>query len=78
MRVWITAVFLLFALVQFYQWVTAVMLPLPIYVLAGAFLAIASNYEGGINNFIQSSTKNNSAAQEHSFNKDDMISLEKD
>ncbi|MEI6380741.1 MAG: hypothetical protein WCO81_07645 [Cyanobacteriota bacterium ELA615] len=41
--VWITAVVILFTLAQIYQWVTSFLLPLPIYVLAGAFLAIASN-----------------------------------
>jgi hypothetical protein len=43
MKVWITACVLLFLLVEFYQWAKGFMLPLPLYVLAGAFLAIASN-----------------------------------
>ncbi len=41
--VWITAVVILFTLAQIYQWMRSFLLPLPIYVLAGAFLAIASN-----------------------------------
>jgi hypothetical protein len=48
-KVWITIVFFLFVLVEAYQWVKGFILPLPIYVLAGAFLAIASNYDKGIN-----------------------------
>ena len=48
MRLWISAVFVLFVLVQFYQWVKGFILPLPIYVLAGSFLAIASNYDKGM------------------------------
>ena len=61
MRLWISAVGLLFVLVQFYQWVKGFILPLPIYVLAGAFLAIASNYDQGINRFIKSATDNQSS-----------------
>jgi hypothetical protein len=56
MRLWISAVFLLFVFVQFYQWVKGFILPLPIYVLAGSFLAIASNYEKGIATVIPSSS----------------------
>ncbi len=48
MRVWIVTVTLIFALFQLYHWAKGVMLPLPIYILAGAFLAIASNYDRGI------------------------------
>ncbi|MGB5593568.1 MAG: hypothetical protein WBM32_17230 [Crocosphaera sp.] len=56
MRLWISAVFLLFISVQFYQWVKGFILPLPIYVLAGSFLAIASNYEKGISTVMPSSS----------------------
>ncbi len=57
MRLWISTVFVLFVLVQFYQWVKGFILPLPIYVLAGAFLAIASNYDKGMAMIIASSGK---------------------
>ena len=57
MQLWISAVFVLFALVQFYQWVKGFILPLPIYVLAGAFLAIASNYDKGMAMIVSSSDK---------------------
>jgi hypothetical protein len=52
MRVWFVTVTLLFLLVQFYQWLRGFMLPLPVYVMAGAFLAIASNYEKGLTAFL--------------------------
>lgn len=48
MRVWLVSCLILFTLVQFYQWVKGFILPLPIYVLAGAFLSLASNYEKGL------------------------------
>lgn len=57
MRFWMSAVFVLFVLVQFYQWVKGFILPLPIYVLAGAFLAIASNYDKGMSRIISASTQ---------------------
>ncbi len=66
MRFWISAVFVLFVLVQFYQWVKGFILPLPIYVLAGAFLAIASNYDKGMAKMISASSEpslNSSANQ---------------
>jgi hypothetical protein len=48
MKVWIVGSILLFLLVQLYQWMKGYILPLPIYVLAGALLAIASNASGKI------------------------------
>ncbi|MEM8779643.1 MAG: hypothetical protein AAGF26_12375 [Cyanobacteria bacterium P01_G01_bin.49] len=65
MRLWISIVCLLFVLVQFYQWAKGFMLPLPIYVLAGAFLAIASNYEKGMSSLIKSSPQNQSTPSSH-------------
>ena len=65
MQVWISAVFVLFVLVQFYQWVKGFILPLPIYVLAGAFLAIASNYDKGMAMIISSSSKQTSTPSEN-------------
>ena len=44
----ILTIFVLFWAVELFQWLKGVMLPLPIYVLAGAFLAIASNYDRGM------------------------------
>lgn len=61
MKVWVSAVLLLFVLVQFYQWLKGFMLPLPIYVLAGSFLAIASNYEKGLDTLLKSASLQNQA-----------------
>jgi hypothetical protein len=52
MKVWLTTFGLLFVLAQMYVWVKDFILPLPIYILGGAFLAIASNYETGIFSFL--------------------------
>lgn len=45
MRVWMTSFLVLFGMAELYQWVEHFTLPLPVYILGGAFLAIASNYE---------------------------------
>ena len=44
MKIWLACFGVLFALAELYQWVKHLMLPLPIYILGGAFLAITSNY----------------------------------
>jgi hypothetical protein len=48
MKIWLTTFAVLFVLAQMYVWVKNFILPLPIYILGGAFLAIASNYDKGI------------------------------
>jgi hypothetical protein len=45
MKIWLTTCVLLFVLVELVLWVKQFILPLPVYLVAGAFLAIASNYE---------------------------------
>lgn len=57
MRVWLVTCILLFILVELYQWVKGFILPLPIYVLAGAFLAIASNYDKGMSSLLNQSSQ---------------------
>ena len=58
MRVWLAAVAVLFVGMELLDWVKGFMLPLPIYVLGGAFLAIASNYEKGLSSlFIPGNSK---------------------
>ncbi len=52
MRFWLLTVFLLFALVQFFQWLKGFALPFPLSILGGALLAIASNYDKGITAFL--------------------------
>jgi hypothetical protein len=44
MKVWITSVVVLFWMVETYQWMRHFTLPLPVFILGGALLAIASNY----------------------------------
>ncbi|WP_414530171.1 hypothetical protein [Nodularia chucula] len=45
MRVWLACFLLLFALAELFDWLKAFNLPLPIYILGGVFLAVASNYD---------------------------------
>ncbi len=45
MRVWITCFIVLFGGVELLQWFQQFSLPLPVFIVGGAFLAIASNYE---------------------------------
>lgn len=47
-KAWLIGVAILFVLTEFSIWLKQFMLPLPIYILGGAFLAIASNYEKGL------------------------------
>ena len=47
-QAWLFGVGILFVLAELAIWLKQFILPLPIYILAGAFLAIASNYEKGI------------------------------
>ncbi|MFW6264391.1 MAG: hypothetical protein ACOC3E_02600 [Cyanobacteriota bacterium] len=48
MKVWLTIFIVLFAIAEFYLWIKQFIVPLPVYIVGGAFLAIASNYEKGI------------------------------
>lgn len=57
MRVWFVIFFFLFALVELFQWAKEFFLPLPIYVLAGAFLAIASNNDKGIGSWLRQESR---------------------
>lgn len=45
MRVWLACFFVLFAVAELFDWLQEFTLPLPIYILGGAFLAVASNYD---------------------------------
>ena len=45
MKAWLVSVGILFVVVEIFSWVKNFILPLPIYILAGAFIAIASNYD---------------------------------
>lgn len=56
MRVWLACFFVLFALAQLFDWIEHISLPMPIYILGGAFLAIASNYSRHFSFFFSSSS----------------------
>lgn len=45
MRVWLACFLVLFGLSELFQWMKQISLPLPVFILGGAFLAIASNYD---------------------------------
>jgi hypothetical protein len=45
MQLWLTSFIVLFGVAEFWQWVQQASLPMPFFVLGGAFLAIASNYD---------------------------------
>jgi hypothetical protein len=57
MRVWLACFFVLFALAEFFDWIKEWKLPLPIYILGGAFLAVASNYEKFVSSYIKDVTR---------------------
>ncbi|MBW4623013.1 MAG: hypothetical protein KME17_27095 [Cyanosarcina radialis HA8281-LM2] len=47
MKVWISTFVVLFAIAELFQWLKGFTLPMPAYILGGALLAIASNYDRG-------------------------------
>ncbi|MBD2357196.1 hypothetical protein H6G41_21650 [Tolypothrix sp. FACHB-123] len=56
MRVWLACFFVLFALAELFDWVKEFSLPLPIYILGGAFLAVASNYDKIVGSYLSDRT----------------------
>ncbi len=59
MKSWLIIVAILFVIAEAILWVKNFILPLPIYILGGAFLAIASNYDKGIMTVVKSYLKTN-------------------
>jgi ABC-type spermidine/putrescine transport system permease subunit II len=55
MKVWFACIFVLFALAELFEWVQEFTLPLPIYILGGAFLAVASNYDQIVGSYFSNS-----------------------
>jgi hypothetical protein len=51
MKVWLVSVFILFALVQLVLWLKNFFVPLPLYILGGTCLALASSYDKSWGNF---------------------------
>jgi hypothetical protein len=45
MKVWVTCFIVLFGVAELLQWLREFSLPLPVFIVGGAFLAIASNYD---------------------------------
>ncbi len=44
MKVWIASVLILLGMVEVYQWMKHFTVPLPVFIIGGDILAIASNY----------------------------------
>ena len=57
MKFLIASFVLLFGVAELYQWIDGFRLPLPLYVIGGIFLAIASNYEKGIFSFLEADSQ---------------------
>jgi hypothetical protein len=68
MKFWLVTCAVLFVAAQFVFWAKQFLLPLPIAIFAGAFLAIASNYDRGIltafNNEINPPTERSSISSQ--------------
>jgi hypothetical protein len=45
MRIWLACFVVMFGLAEFFQWMKQLSLPLPVFILGGVFLSIASNYD---------------------------------
>ncbi|MBL1208532.1 hypothetical protein [Geminocystis sp. GBBB08] len=58
MKVWLVSFLLLFLVAQFLLWLKNFVTPLPLYIFGGAFLAIVSNYDHKISEFITEQTNN--------------------
>ena len=59
MKSWLVIVAILFVIAEAILWLKNFILPLPIYILGGAFLAISSNYDKGIMALIKPYLKSN-------------------
>jgi hypothetical protein len=80
MKSWLFSVVVLFIVAKALLWVRGFILPLPVYVLAGAFLAIASNYDKGIVPFWQSEARkdyqNNNVISQTAFLEEEVKMLQ--
>ncbi|WP_445629211.1 hypothetical protein [Nostoc sp. DSM 114167] len=56
MKVWLACFLVLFALAELFDWLQEFNLPLPIYILGGAFLAVASNYDKIVGSYFSDSS----------------------
>lgn len=60
MTVWLVCFLVLFALAELFDWIKGFSVPLPISILAGTLLAVASNYDKIFGNYFRSITPINS------------------
>jgi hypothetical protein len=60
MRIWLACFFVLFAVAELFDWVKKINLnlPLPIYILGGAFLAVVSNYDKIVGSYLSDTSSN--------------------
>lgn len=58
MKVWLACFLVLFALAELFDWVQEFSFPLPIYILGGLFLAVASNYNELVGSYMSDSSNN--------------------
>ncbi|MDZ8259051.1 hypothetical protein [Nostoc sp. ChiQUE01b] len=63
MKVWLACFLVLFALAELFDWLQEFNLPLPIYILGGAFLAVASNYDKIVGSYFADSSMEASLEQ---------------
>jgi hypothetical protein len=56
MRIWLACILVLFAVAELFDWMKQLALPLPIYILGGAFLAVASNYDKIVGSYFDNVT----------------------
>ncbi|MDH6100483.1 hypothetical protein NWP21_16895 [Anabaenopsis sp. FSS-46] len=63
MRVWLACFLLLFAVAELFDWLKKFNLPLPIYILGGVFLAVASNYDKIVGSYFSDSNMEASSQQ---------------
>lgn len=63
MKVWVISVLVLFGMVEMYQWMKHFTLPMPVFLLGGALLAIASNYRKFTGWFLQQQPTQSDANQ---------------
>jgi hypothetical protein len=56
MKIWFACFLLLFVLAELFDWVKDFTLPLPIYILGGAFLAVVSNYDKLVGSYFNQSS----------------------
>lgn len=74
MNVWLTSCVLLFVLAQVYQSLEHIRLPLPVFILGGVLLAIASNFERQAG--LPLRFRSPQSVKFHSFSSDSAVSLQ--